>query len=88
MSTLSKFFGLALFTGLSFASINALGMPSTSSDALYSESIAFQRSAAEIPSSLDAEEENESFNTEKNPAKTGNANKNSANLKLDSYSEE
>ena len=55
MSTLSKFFSLVLFGGLSFVSVSALGMTTTNTDELYAESVHLERSSAEIPKSIDAE---------------------------------
>jgi hypothetical protein len=54
MSTLSKFFSLVIFGGLSFGSISASGMTTTNTDELYAESLKLERSSAEIPTSIDA----------------------------------
>lgn len=54
MSSLSKFFSLVIFGGLSFVSISALGMTTTNTDELYSESLRLERSSAEVPQSIDA----------------------------------
>ena len=54
MSILTKFFSLVIFGGLSFVSISALGMTTTNTDELYSESLHMERSSAEVPTSIDA----------------------------------
>ena len=54
MSILTKFFSLVIFAGLSFVSINALGMTTTNTDELYAESLRLERSSAEVPSSIDS----------------------------------
>ena len=54
MSTLSKYFSMVIFGGLSLASISALGMTTTNTDELYSESLKLERSSAEVPTSIDS----------------------------------
>jgi len=58
MSTVSKFFSLVIFGGLSFVSIAAVGMTTTNTDELYADSITLQRSSAEIPTSIDSQTAN------------------------------
>lgn len=55
MSALNKLFSLVLLGGLSFGSIQALGMTTTNTDELYAENLHLERSSADVPKSIDAE---------------------------------